>query len=299
MLKYTINKFLELRFEDGNTNIYVNNQLFMHCKYILLKISTENTTNMTKINSIDDAVEKFDRSFEFPRVQGEIRKINPKTLFWAHCSNLQVWFENNYNSSLIHSNLAFPLLKELAKAGDRIAKRVFKEEVAQRFESKNLSVIQFLLYNEYLDYLNKEELEIVLEQTKVNLRNIIINRLNELMKSMISNYQKIKNLIDTMLFIDLKYNKNMIFCILNELNEKIRMDFARFLILHLNYKEFIDYKIAYGKFFIYFEKILDYIHENCPEIKDLLKIIDSGFLSGAIPLDEKFSYGAVPYYGTI
>jgi hypothetical protein len=195
--------------------------------------------------------------------------------------------------------LAFPLLKELNKAGDLEARKVFKEEVAKRFESKNLSVIQFILNNKYLDYLSKEELEVVMENARVNLGDIAIKQLKELMKSMIDNYQKIKKILDTLLFIDLKYNENMLLGIFTELDDTLRMNFARFLILHLNYKEFIDYKIPYGKFFTYFEKILDYIHENYPEIKELVRIIDSGFLSGAIPLDEKLSYGAVSYHGII
>ena len=127
MLKYTINKYLNLRFEDGDTNIYVNNQLFMHCKYILLNISTENRESSIKINSIDEAVEKLDQSLEFSG--GMTVNITPEVLFWAHCSNLQAWYENNYNSCLIHCNLAFPLLKELNKAGDLKARKVFKEEV--------------------------------------------------------------------------------------------------------------------------------------------------------------------------
>lgn len=297
MLKYTINKFLDLRFEDGKTNIYVKNELFRHCKYILLNISGDNSEYIADINSIDDAVEKFDGSFEF--LGDKFENITPEMLFWAHCSNLQAWYENNYNTYLIHSNLAFPLLKELTKAGDLIARKIFKEEVAKRFESNNVSVIQFLLYNGYLNYLNKEEIEVVLEQIRVNFSEIIINKLKQLVKSMITNYSKIKDLIDTMLFIDLKYNENLIFCIFTELNESLRINFARFLILHLNYKEFIDYKIPYGKFFTYFEKLLDYIYENYPEIKELLKIIDSGFLSGSLSLDEKFSHGAISYQGTI
>jgi hypothetical protein len=292
MPKYTINKFLDLRFEDGKTNIYVNNQLFTHCKYILLNIDRD-----TKFNSIDDFVEKLDGSFEVPGVNKN--NVIPEMLFWAHCSNLQAWYENNYNTCLIHSNLAFPLLKELTKAGDLRARRIFKEEVAKRLESKNLSVIQFLLYNEYLNYLNKEELEIVLEQTRINLSEIVINQLNVLMKSIGTNYRKIKELIDILLFIDLRYNENLLFCIFNKLNKNLRLDFARFLIMHLNYKEFRNYKIPYGKFFVYFEKFLDFIYENYPEIKDLLKIVNSGFLSGALPMDEKLSYGAVSYHSPV
>ena len=35
--------------------------------------------------------------------------ITPKQEFWAHCSNLQTWNENYYDTRLIHTNLAFPL----------------------------------------------------------------------------------------------------------------------------------------------------------------------------------------------
>ncbi len=293
MLKYKINKFLDLRFENGKTNIYVNNELFRHCKYILLNISNGNSQYFTEINSIDDAVGILNGSFEF--LEGEFEIITPEMEFWAHCSNIQAWYENNYNTYLIHSNLAFPLLKELAKAGDLTARKIFKEEVAKRFESNNITVIQFLLFSGYLNNLNKHELEIVLEQTKINFSEIMINKLKKLMKSPITNYRKIKDLIDIVLFIDLKFNKNLIFCIIDKLNEILRIEFARFLILHLNYKEIIGYKIPYGKYFIYFEKLLDRIYENFPEIKDLLKIIDSGFLSGSLSLDEKYSFGAQSY----
>jgi hypothetical protein len=297
MLKYTINKFLDLRFEDGKTNIYVNNELFMHCKYILLNLNLDNFDYFSEIDSIDDIVEKLDASFEVPGVKKN--DVIPEMLFWAHCSNLQAWYENNYNTCLIHSNLAFPLLKELTKAGDLRARRIFKEEVGKRLESKNLNVIQFLLYNEYLNYLNKEELEVILEQTRVNLSEIVFNQLNVLMKSIGTKYWKIKELIDILLFIDLKYNENMLLCIFSKLNKNLRLDFARFLIMHLNYKEFRNYKVPYGKFFLYFEKFLDLIYENFPEIKDLLKIVNSGFLSGALPMDEKLSYGAVSYQSTV
>ncbi|MFX1419295.1 MAG: hypothetical protein ACFE9N_10285 [Promethearchaeota archaeon] len=295
MVKYTINKFLDLKFENGKTNIYVDNKLFMHCKYILLNIPSDKNEDLTDVNSIDDAVEKLDRSFEIPG--GKIIRINPEILFWAHCSNFQAWHENNYDTCLIHSNLAFPLLKELTKAGDRIATLVFKEEIAKRFESKNLSVIQFLLYNDYLDYLNEEEIEIVLYQIEENLFEIIIYQIRELMKSMITNYGKLKELIDIVLCIDLKYYKKLIFSIFNSFNKKLNIQFARFLILYLNYKEFIEYRIPYGRYFIYFEKLLDFIYDKYPEIKNFLNFIDSGFLSGAISLDEKYSYGAVSYYG--
>lgn len=294
MLKFTINNFLDLRLEEGKTNIYVNNELFMHCKYILLNIPID---EIDDISSIDEAVEKLDKYYEFSRDYKV--EIAPETLFWAHCSNIQAWYENNYNTCLIHTNLAFPLLKELMKAGDFRAAKVFKEEVAKRFEMGNLNVIQFFLDNQYLNCLNKEELEVLLEQTSSNLITNVIHQFKKLMNLTLSNYRKIKDLIDLVLFLDLKYNQNFIFHLFDNLPENLRTRFAQLIILHLNYKEFVNYKIPYGKYYTYFEEVLNYTYEKYPEIYDLLKIIDSGFYSGAIPLDEKLAYGAVSYHGKV
>ena len=97
-------------------------------------------------------------------------KIYPETEFWGHCSNLQVWVENDYNTRLLHRNLAFPLLKRLTELGDPKAKRVFKEEIAQRFLSCYLPVIQFLFFNNYLDYFSEEELELLFHELKLHNR---------------------------------------------------------------------------------------------------------------------------------
>ncbi len=297
MLKFRINEFLDLRFEDGKTNIYVNNILFNHCKYILINFQLDNSKDITEINSIDEAVENRRESLEI--LEDKIYQINPKIIFWAHCSNLHTWYENNYNTNLIHSNLAFPLLKELTKVGDLKAKRVFKEEIVKRFESSNLHVIQFLLYNNYLDSLNREELAIVLENASFSLTSVVVKKLKELIESPFANYREIKDIIDILLFIDLNYNQSLILQILNKLSVKNNTHFAYFLILHLNYKEHFGYEIPYGKYSTYFENIVNWIYENYPEVDGLIKIIDSGLMNGGISLDEKRSYGFVPYPGRI
>ncbi|MFX1569833.1 MAG: hypothetical protein ACFFCV_15885 [Promethearchaeota archaeon] len=293
MLKFRINNLLDLRFEDGKTNIYVKNQLFNHCKYILLNNDLFRDTNLADINSIDDAVETLSDSLEY--LGENPYNINPKTIFWAHCSNLQTWYENNYNTNLIHRNLAFPLLKSLSIAGDLKAKRVFKEEIAKRFETNNLNVIQYLLYNNYLDCLNSTELEVVLEHLISNVTSTIIRKLEKLLKNLFANYREIKDLIDILLFIDLNYNQYLVKHILEQINLKKDFHFTKLLLLHLNYKEFNDYKIPYGKFLNYFEDILNWIYEKYPEVDSFIKIIDSGFISGVFSLDEKRAYGYVSY----
>lgn len=293
MLKFTINKFLDLRLEDGKTNVYVNNELFIHCKYILLNITLDKIEEFERIYSIDEAIERLDKYGEIPG--DNKRLLFPETIFWAHCSNLQVWYENEYNTCLIHSNLAFPLLKELTKAGDTLAAKVFREEVAKRFENSNMNVRQFLLYNHYLDCLNKEELDVLLKQLKSSLIFSFTTQLKDLLNSNLANFKEIKELIDIIVFIDLVYNCNLIIHVLDKLHKKKRSQFARFLIFHLNYKEFISYKIPYGRFSTYFEEVLKYIYENYPEITQFLKTIDSGYLNSSFSLDENRSYGFVSY----
>jgi len=78
----------------------------------------------------------------------------------------------------LHRNLAFPLLKELVNAVDPIAKKIFKEEIAKRIESGNLTVITYLLIEGYLRYLNKEECENLLEEQFL----IIVNKLDNVEK---------------------------------------------------------------------------------------------------------------------
>ncbi len=162
--EFKINEYLELRLEDAKTNIYIGERLFNQCKYLLLNMSSDNFKRYDKIESMDEAAEKLDRSME-ARVSSK-HYFSPETEFWGHCSNLQAWYESNYDTRILHRNLAFPLLKALAEAGDKLAKTVFKEQLALRLESGYPSVVLFLVNQDYLNYLTEEELDTVLEKPK-------------------------------------------------------------------------------------------------------------------------------------
>lgn len=152
---FRINKYLSIKLEENKTNIYVNNKLFSQCKFLLLEIPIAEMKTFDMIASIDEVAEKLNRSLE-PE-SGTNLEIPPEVEFWGHCSNLQVWYENNYDTRLLHSNLAFPLLERLTEVGDSQAKKVFKHEIIKRFESGILSVIYFLLEQDYKRYLSREE----------------------------------------------------------------------------------------------------------------------------------------------
>lgn len=98
MPEYRINDLITLRLEDGKTNIYVNGEEFIQCKYLLMNITVREIELYDGINSIDEAAEKLER----------FRKSVPSEVeFWGHCSNLQVWVEQDYDTRFIHRNLAF------------------------------------------------------------------------------------------------------------------------------------------------------------------------------------------------
>ncbi len=101
-------------------------------------------------------------------------KIDPETEFWAHCSNLQAWHENEYDTRLLHSNLAFPLLKKLTEVGDPLARKMFKEEIALRLESGHPSVVIFLIAEKYIDFLDRKDflLSILDEKDALNILKI-------------------------------------------------------------------------------------------------------------------------------
>lgn len=157
MQEFKINRFITLKLENDRTLIYIAGKRFEQCKRLLLNIPVENGKSSVEIESIDEAAEKL--GYSRKKVGENSIKISPETEFWAHCSNLQAWDEHDYDTRLLRSNLAFPLLKKLTEEGDLLARRVFREEIAKRLESNHLPTIQYLVNEGYLSYLNKDELD--------------------------------------------------------------------------------------------------------------------------------------------
>ncbi|MHA1641513.1 MAG: leucine-rich repeat domain-containing protein [Promethearchaeota archaeon] len=156
-LEKGFDEFNDVELETEITMIYVAGEPFIQCKFLLLEIPTQTMTPLDSMKSIDQIAQELDRSLEPSDEFTRVDKISPETEFWGHCSNLQAWYENDYNTSLLHSNISFPLLKELTEAGDLLARRVFKDEVARRYDTGVESVRTFLEKGGYLKFLTKEE----------------------------------------------------------------------------------------------------------------------------------------------
>lgn len=154
---FTINNNLTLQLDGKTTNIYINGKLFRHCKFLLLQIPNESIKDYRSADSIDEAEDIYSRSLEHPRTSA--CKISPEEEFFGHCSNLQAWAENDYDSRILHRTLAFPLLKVLCDTGDSFAKIRLREEVAIRLESGHPSVVRYLISGGYLSYLEENEVK--------------------------------------------------------------------------------------------------------------------------------------------
>ncbi|NVM34327.1 MAG: leucine-rich repeat domain-containing protein [Candidatus Lokiarchaeota archaeon] len=163
--EFEINKYLKLKLEAGRTNIYVKGRKFQQCMYLLLNIPVDRVEDYDEIESIDEAAEVLDRSMEGNHNNLGAR-ISPEEEFQGHCSNIQVWVENGYDTRILHRNLAFPLLKRLSEVGDPMARKVFSEEIAIRLASNHPTVIQYLTQNGYLRYLNSDEFESILDDLR-------------------------------------------------------------------------------------------------------------------------------------
>ena len=152
MEEFRVNELITLRLIDGKTIIYVNDKEFEQCKHLLLNVPVGENFDQ-EINSIDDAEEHLKTYIEETNTS-----ITPEEEFMGHCSNLQAWAENQYNTNLLHRTLAFPLLKVLSDEGDTTAKQRFKEEIARRYKYGSFNVQRYLFEEGYLRYLTNEDI---------------------------------------------------------------------------------------------------------------------------------------------
>jgi hypothetical protein len=158
--------------------------------------------------------------------------ITPEQEFWGHCSNLQAWYEHDYDTRLLHSNLAFPLLKALVDAGDTKAKTMLKTEIAERFESGHPNVIISILTAKLLDYLNPDE------------RKQLIQHIN---------LQKIAKVLELERFIDFFEDKLLNYLSEEEIAKLVQQN-------HSILFEYLQKTSEESFFYCYNARILNYLH---------------------------------------
>lgn len=153
---YKINQYLSLKLENNQTVIYINGKKFSGCRYLIINIDSDEIPSYDDYKSINEIIDDL---HEFGhRTTG---RLTPKEAFKGHCSNLQAWYENDYNTDILDIRLSFPLLRLLSKEGDKKAIRQFKEEIIHKFKSQYLPTIQFLTKGHYGTYFTQLDLELL------------------------------------------------------------------------------------------------------------------------------------------
>lgn len=157
--EFKVNDYILLKLENGKTNIYIKGTLFNQSKFLMLTNPIFYTEELKEVESIDEVAKKLGwyNGGQFD-VHYEIQEISPDDEFWGHCSNLQAWWEHSYDTRILHSSLAFHLLKKLTDAGDPLAKQVFKEELLNRLKTGDPNVVDYLIEEGFYNLLNKNEL---------------------------------------------------------------------------------------------------------------------------------------------
>ena len=164
--EFIVNEHVTLKLEHGKTILYINGEKFRQCMRLILQIPLNELAKYDSIDSINEAAELNKSLHENHIWNGEYWEnkvtITPEQEFWGHCSNIQAWYENDYDTRLIHSNLAFPLLEQLAEVGEKKARTSLKDEIALLFERwlngpHSELAEEFFKTHTLLHHLNKEE----------------------------------------------------------------------------------------------------------------------------------------------
>jgi hypothetical protein len=154
-LEFQINRYLKLKLEGSETVVYIADKKFRQCKFVIF---TTPLIDLSLVSSIDSIDELLDLKIGNQNFHIDGLQVSPEEQFWVHCSSFQVWAENNYDTALLDSYLAFPILKRLSEVGDVNAKEMFKEEIVKKLRIRVPQVLRFLIREDYPSFLDQEEL---------------------------------------------------------------------------------------------------------------------------------------------
>lgn len=129
MKEFRINEFLSVKL-DKNTEVFFKDIKVRTCFSAVSNIPRRDADKFENFESIDEYIDSH------VSTHGTL-KVSDDEIFWATCSSLQFWAENNYATNIISNKDYFYLLEKLANAGDEKAKEIFVKELTRRFDTEN------------------------------------------------------------------------------------------------------------------------------------------------------------------
>jgi tetratricopeptide (TPR) repeat protein len=141
MHRFVVNEHLDVAWDtqDVRVRVLVDGKPISQCVFIVANVSPTNQ----EIKSIDDLARLPGAHQMAGRATRMLLSIEEEVA--AHASNIQAWAEHDYDTRLLHSNIAFPVLKALAWAGDPKAMRVLFPEIVGRIRDGTNATRQALM----------------------------------------------------------------------------------------------------------------------------------------------------------
>ena len=125
-------------FKDGKVHACVAGKPVIQCVHVFITAAPDDKIS-TEIECIDQAIKMVRNTSEVNdgAWTGESTTIDADTALMGHASNIQAWAENDYDSRILVTAVAHPILEALKKAGDITAARKYYSSIAERWVQGN------------------------------------------------------------------------------------------------------------------------------------------------------------------
>jgi len=207
-----INEYITVKLHEDAPAVYIRNRQYKIQNFKYLDVSIDEVKSSYNLDSIDGATDKIDekekkgntplhwaafgghkevvelllsRADKIDEKDKEERRkyvsrpFIPEYWYEKLCDNLKIWAKNDYDTKLIYGPYAFQLLRKLEIASDPIAIKVLKLEIIKRLTGDNLSIVDFLLSENYTRiYLNSDDLGQIYLNKNSGLLNTLISSKN-------------------------------------------------------------------------------------------------------------------------
>ena len=141
--EYHVNEFISLKLTSRSTFIYVNEQIFSGCKYLLISIPLESMEDWDHYDSMDEIIAATNRSRgKGMNTEPKAEALTPEEAFIGHCSNLQAWAENGYDYRLLDTRLSIPIIIKIMEG---LVKSKEKEKFRRFFHEAVGSIDSYII----------------------------------------------------------------------------------------------------------------------------------------------------------
>jgi len=159
-----VTDLIEIAWENGRVRIYVNNEPFMFCSFLLVDVARNDPRNET-VTVEELAQRPGAKALEGREAVGfhddDGNVLSKDDIMWGFASSIHGWYIHDYNTAALHANLSFPLLKAVARAGDAKARRVLQGEIHDRILMGHRGAIPFIL-DSCADVIDEEDFRLLI-----------------------------------------------------------------------------------------------------------------------------------------